>query len=143
MGASMSTLHNQFNALASQKVGKYPPPFSLRLTFEERARLDVLRGNMPLGQYIREQLLGDDAAPRKRRVRTPVKDEEALGRVLAELGNSRLSQNLNQLARAVNTGSLPVSPEVEADLRDACRAVAEMREALLKALGSRPSGGEP
>ena len=98
---------------------------------------------MPLGQYIREQLLGDDAAPRKRRVRTPVKDEEALGRVLAELGNSRLSQNLNQLARAVNTGSLPVSPEVEADLRDACRAVAEMREALLKALGSRPSGGEP
>ena len=98
---------------------------------------------MSLGQYIREQLLGDDAAPRKRRVRTPVKDEEALGRVLAGLGNSRLSQNLNQLARAVNTGSLPVSPEVEADLQDACRSVTEMREALLKALGSRPSGGEP
>jgi hypothetical protein len=57
MGASMSTLHNTFNALAGQKVGEYPPPFSLRLTFEERARLDMLRGNMPLGQYIREQLL--------------------------------------------------------------------------------------
>jgi hypothetical protein len=141
-GATMSTLDRRFNKLAAKKAAKYPPPFSLRLTFEERARLDVLRGNMPLGQYIREQLLGDDAAPRKRRVRAPVKDEEALGRVLAELGSSRLSQNLNQLARAVNTGSLPVSPETEADLRDACTAVAEMREALLKALGSRPSGGE-
>ena len=28
------------------------PPFSLRLTFEERARLEELAGDMPLGAYI-------------------------------------------------------------------------------------------
>lgn len=64
----MSILDSKFNKIAAKRSAKYPPPFSLRLTFEERARLDMLRGNMPLGQYIREQLLGDDAAPRKRRV---------------------------------------------------------------------------
>jgi hypothetical protein len=139
----MSTLDSNFNKIAGKKVGKYPPPFSLRLTFEERARLDMLRGNMPLGQYIREQLLGEHAAPRKRRVRAPVKDEEALGRVLAALGQSRLSNNLNQLAYAVNTGSLPVTPETEADLRHACEAVVQLRDDLMRALGASPDGGAP
>lgn len=101
----MSALDRRFNKLAKDQRPKYPPPFSLRFTFEERAMLDMLRGSMPLGRYIREQVLGDDAAPRKKRGRYPVKDHEALGRVLGALGSSRLSQNLNQLARASNSGS--------------------------------------
>ena len=46
---------------------------------------------MSLGAYIRERLFGEDAAPRKTRGKFPVKDHEALGRVLAALGSSRLS----------------------------------------------------
>lgn len=139
----MSTLDRRFNKLAKDQRPKYPPPFSLRFTFDERAKLDMLRGSMPLGRYIREQLLGDDAAPRKKRGRYPVKDQEALGRVLGALGASRLSQNLNQLARASNSGSLPVSPDVEEELRQACADVKAMREELLRALGSLSDGGEP
>lgn len=139
----MSTLDRRFNKLAKDQRPKYPPPFSLRFTFDERAKLDMLRGSMPLGRYIREQLLGDDAAPRKRRGRYPVKDQEALGRVLGALGSSRLSQNLNQLARASNSGSLPVSPDVEEELRKACADVKAMREELLRALGGLSDGGEP
>ena len=139
----MSTLDRRFNKLAKDQRPKYPPPFSLRLTFDERAKLDMLRGNMPLGRYIREQLLGDDVAPRKKRGRYPVKDHEALGRVLGALGSSRLSQNLNQLARASNSGSLPVSPDVEEELRQACADVKAMREELLRALGGLSDGGEP
>ncbi len=139
----MSALDRQFNKLAKDQRPKYPPPFSLRFTFEERVKLDMLRGSMPLGQYIREQVLGDDAAPRKRRGRRPVKDHEALGRVLGALGSSRLSSNLNQLARATNSGSLPISPETEADLRQACEDVKAMRQKLLRALGSLSDGGEP
>ncbi|MCQ0091388.1 hypothetical protein [Roseovarius sp. M141] len=112
----MNTLDKQFNKLAKDQRPKYPPPFSLRLTFEERTKLDELAGGQPLGRYIREQLLGNDAAPRKKRGRYPVKDHEALGRVLGALGSSRLSSNLNQLARASNTGSLPVTPETEAEI---------------------------
>lgn len=139
----MSTLDRRFNKLAKDQRPKYPPPFSMRFTFDERAKLDLLRGSMPLGRYIREQVLGDDAAPRKKRGRYPVKDHEALGRVLGALGSSRLSSNLNQLARASNSGSLPVTPETEADLRQACEDVKAMREELLRALGSISDGGEP
>ena len=90
---------------------------------------------MAFGAYIRDRLFGDDAAPRQTRGHFPVKDYAALGRVLAALGQSRLSNKLNQLAKAVNTGSLPVTPETEGDLRQACKDVQAMRRDLLIALG--------
>ena len=67
-----------------------------------------------------------------------MKDKAALAKVLAALGASRLSQNLNQLARAVNIGAFPVTPETDAELREACRAVVDMRDELLRALGKIP-----
>ena len=139
----MTILNHEFSKAAAVEPKKkaYPPPFSLRLTFDERSRLDAERGNKPLGAYIRERLLGEDAAPRKRSGNSPVKDTEALGRVLGALGQSRLSSNLNQLAKAVNTGSLPVTPETEADLQQACREVAALRVDLMRALGKSPGDG--
>ena len=136
----MTSSHHDFNAVAKVLAGKakYPPPFSLRLTYEERAWLDAERGDKPLSIYIRERLFGDDAAPRKRRGNSPIKDREALGRVMGALGQSRLSSNLNQLARAAHMGSLPVTPATEADLRQACRDIADIRDALMAALGKSP-----
>ena len=134
----MTTSRHDFNKIAPDQADtpkKYPPPFSLRLTYEERARLEAEADGKLLGAYIRERLLGDDVAPRTRRGNSPVKDKEALGRVMGALGASRLSSNLNQLAKAVNTGSLPVTPETEDELREACREIAELRADLLKALG--------
>lgn len=124
------------------KTADYPSPFSLRLTYEERARLDAERGDKSLAAYIREPLFGIDAAPRRKRGNSPVQDKEALGRMAGALGQSRLSQNMNQLAKAVNTGSLPVTPETEAEIKEACRDISEMRAALLAALGKAP-GSEP
>ena len=71
----------------------------------------------------------------RRRGVAPVQDHKALARVLAALGQSRLSSNLNQLARAVNTGTLPVHPEIEDELREACAEIAKMRAELVSALG--------
>ncbi|MCW5698533.1 MAG: hypothetical protein KIT00_01700 [Rhodospirillales bacterium] len=113
-------------------------PFCLRLTQEERARLETEAAGMALGAYVRSRLFGEDAGPRRTRNRHPVKDHKALGQVLGELGASRLASNLNQLARAANSGSLPVTPETEAALRDACDAVAAIRADLMKALGLSP-----
>ena len=137
-------LRHSFNEIASEEVvekRKYPPPFSLRLTLEERARLEAEAGDLPLGAYIRDRLLGDDVAPRTRRGNSTVKDKEALGRVMGALGAARLSANLNQLAKAVNTGSLPVTPETEAELQEACRKIADMRADLLRALGGGMEDG--
>lgn len=45
----MSTSGNNFNTIAGKKRRKKLPPFSLRLTFDERARLEELAGDEPLG----------------------------------------------------------------------------------------------
>jgi len=137
----MTILGNEFNKLARPAKAKALPPFSIRLTFEERATLENAAAGMPLGAFVRERLFGEDLTPRRTRGKNPVKDHQELGHALALLGASRLSANLNQLAKAVNTGSLPVTPETEADLRAACEAVAEMRAALMRALGVSPGGG--
>ncbi|MFT7045480.1 MAG: hypothetical protein ACJAYH_000746 [Celeribacter sp.] len=144
----MSTLDHNFNEIASKETSSefdkasYPPPFSIRFTFEERARLDTERGRHSMAVHIRERLFGDQASVRKKPGNSPIRDSEALGRVLGALGASRLSSNLNQLAKAVNTGSLPVTPETEADLVAACKEVMALRNDLLRALG-KSSGPSP
>lgn len=125
----MSKILKNFN-----KSKAYPPTFSLRLTFEERALLEKAAGSMPLGSFIRSQLLGKQETFPRRRSKRPVKDHEALGQVLGELGKSRLANNLNQLAKAVNTGSLPVTPDTEKTIQDACIGVQDIRSFLMIAL---------
>jgi hypothetical protein len=138
----MTNLNHEFNKLAAKPEPKHPTPFSLRLSFDERGILEHDAAGKALGAYIRDRLFGDDVTPRTVRGKTPVKDHAALGRVLGALGASRLSANLNQLAKAVNTGSLPVTPETEEELRQACAAVIAMREDILNALG-RESNRSP
>lgn len=124
----------------ASKTKKHPPPFSLRLTFEERAALDRMAGSRPLGAFIRERLLGDQVSKRLSERRQPKADDAALARALSALGQSRLSSNLNQIAKAANIGALPVTPELEDELHAACNAVHEMRKALVQALGLKPGG---
>jgi len=118
-------------------------PYSMRFSKAERLRLDADAGSLPLAAYIRSRLF-DTPTPR-RAYRRPVQDEQALGEVLAALGNSRLSSNLNQLAKAVHSGSLPVSPETEQAILAACATVQQMGGHLVQALGlpdERPKGGD-
>ena len=118
---------------------KAPSPFCVRLSDEEKARLRTEAGGRPLGAYVRHKLFGE-AAQKRRVSRKPKVDDEALGRVLAALGQTRLSSNLNQIAKGVNMGTLPLTPDVEADVREACETVAAMRRDLVKALGLQEGG---
>ena len=118
---------------------KRPAPFCLRLTPDERAYLEQKAGNRPLGTYIRDRLLGDRAETRRARQR-PTIEQEQYAALLAALGSSRVSSNLNQLARAANTGTLDVSQDLEQQLEDACRAVLEIRKALFMALNLKVEG---
>lgn len=117
-------------------------PFSLRLTLEERERLEAEAKGKPLGVYIRERLLGDGTAPRKLR-RKPAADQAGLAKVLGMLGQSRLANNLNQIAKAAHIGVLVVSPALIEELENACRDIRIMRDALLSALGFPPAGSGP
>lgn len=116
---------------------KRPSPFCLRLSQAERARLERDAAGWSLGAYIRMRLFDPAVPPPKTRGKFPVKDHAALGRLIALLGQSRLANNLNQLARAANTGSLILTPDIEAELHAAFEDISEMRRLLLDALGQR------
>ncbi|GJL49766.1 MAG: hypothetical protein NPIRA01_09930 [Nitrospirales bacterium] len=102
---------------------------------EERAQLEKDAAGMSLGAYIRSRLFDGSAPKRRTRNKFPVKDHQELAKILAELGRARLANNLNQLAKAVNTGSLDVTPETEKAIRDGCSDIRWMRQVLMSAMG--------
>jgi hypothetical protein len=128
----MTTIKEEFNKTNQIKS---PAPFSLRFTKEEREQLDRMAQGMPLGKFIRSKLFDGNTAPRRTKGRFPVKDEKALSKLLGVLGKSRIANNINQLARAANLGSLPVNIETQKKLDDACRAIFWIRQQLILSLG--------
>ena len=58
-----------------------------------------------------------------------------MAEVLARLGQTRQANNLNQIAKHLNQGTLIVDPELEEDLKRAVAEVAWMRATLMEALG--------
>nr|WP_306264945.1 plasmid mobilization relaxosome protein MobC [Pararhizobium sp. IMCC3301] len=111
------------------------PRVTLRLTEDELAQLKHLSAGMSVSAYIRKCLFGGDGAPRKIRLRAPVKDQEALGRVLGLLGQSRIANNLNQLAYDANSGTLLLDQQSEDQINEAYAYVRSMRLDLTQALG--------
>lgn len=120
--------------------GKAAKPFSIRLTEDEKRLLLECAGRLPLSTYVRNLLLDGSTRAARRRPANPVKDHQALARVLAALGQSRIANNLNQLAKAANIGALPVTPETEEEISEAYTAVLAMRDDLMRALGLAEGG---
>ena len=119
--------------------GKRPegrtPPFSLRLSFEERVKLERQAGAMPLAAYIKSLVFAEDAPTYRKPLKSVDADQKLLAEVLACLGSSRLPNNLNQLAKAANSGALYCDAETKAELKRACDDVRAMRLLLMQALG--------
>ena len=90
-----------------------------------------------MSAYVRERLFGE-VSPRKTRGKFPIKDHQALARVLSRLGRSGLFEQLNGLSLSVEQGRLYLQPELENELRQACTDLKAMRYDLLRALGHRP-----
>jgi hypothetical protein len=132
-GRVSSILRKAKDMPASNK--KPLPPFSLRLTPEERAQLDKDAAGMSLGAHIRSRLFDSSVSKRRTRNKHPVKDHQELAKVLGELGRSRLANNMNQLAKAMNEGSLEISTETEKAIRDGCSDIRWMRHVLMTAMG--------
>lgn len=136
---------NLTQAFGNSALGKVLPPcrtstvpISLRLTFAEKAQLDRDASGMSISSYIRWRLFDPQNPPPKSRGKFPVKDHQALTRLLGQLGQSRLANNLNQLARSANTGSLILGEETERLIVEAAAEIADMRRLLLEALRLEP-----
>ena len=109
--------------------------FQYVFTKEERQQLEHMAHGVSLGEFIRSCLFKENVSIRRTKGRFPVKDEQALSRLLGILGRSRIPNNINQLAKAANSGSLPVNPDTEKKLTDAHNAILWMRNQLIQALG--------
>jgi hypothetical protein len=104
---------------------------TVRLSAEERAAIDDAadRAGLVVGSYARQAMLG---APAPRQVRRPPVERRELARLLAQLGH--IGGNLNQLAKAANTGVLVYGGDIDAALS----GLDEVRAAILAALGRAP-----
>ena len=90
------------NKAASIRRKKYPSPITFRPTDEERAMLKADAGVMSQSAYIRKCLFGKKATKRV----VPEADRVLLAQILAKLGETRIPNNLNQIAYHANCGSL-------------------------------------
>lgn len=142
---NIQSVKRAFSAASAQSPKKakrrYTPPFSLRLTIDERKRLDQMAGNQPLGSYIRNRLFNEHVEKR-RTVKKPSPDSAMLALLLSELGQSRLASNINQLAKAANMGTLDITPEIEREIEQACSEIQAMRALLITALGVKSVDSE-
>ena len=120
--------------LKSSPKSIYPAPFSLRLTEQERAALKEMAGEQPMGQFIKDAIFDKSLRPPKRSRNAPT-DQKLIAKLLAALGSSRIASNINQLAKAANSGSLPVNIEVIDALNEAVEAIRWMRDTLIEAMG--------
>lgn len=109
-------------------------PITLRLTPNERAQLEELATGMTLSAYIRACVFAEEERRRKRRPKNIVADKKAMAEALALLGQSRIANNLNQLAYQANIGALAMDEDTRYQIDEAYLFVAEMRGLLIKAL---------
>ena len=108
----------------------------MRLSEEENALLRELADGVTVSSYVRECLFGKETNKRKtRRRHQPVADEQSLARTLAMLGETRIANNLNQLAHKANMGELKMSSSTLAQIEEAYEHIQAMRKDLIKAIG--------
>jgi len=123
------------SGITTQSKQKRPSPITLRLTTEERIKLEQLAQGMTFSAYIRACIFQNEASPRKRIAKATTKDKAALAEILGLLGQSRIANNLNQLAYNANTGSLIVNEDTLQQIEEAYDHTREMRDALVQAIG--------
>jgi len=117
------------------KRSSSPSPVTLRLTSDEREKLEALAAGMTLSAYIRGCLFSEQSKRRKRRPRNVVADKKGVAEALALLGQSRIASNLNQLAYHANIGVLIVGDEEKAQITEANAHLLAIRTLLMRALG--------
>ena len=83
----------------------------MRLSHDDCERQKQLADGLALATYIRAKALGEAMTRQKSRSGASVGDKQELAQILELLGQSRIANNLNQLAHHANIGSLAVNED--------------------------------
>jgi hypothetical protein len=114
------------------------PRVTIRLSVEDHEKLKAQADGAALSIYLRALILKQQLPKRKLRSTASVEDRQAIAQLLALLGDSRIANNLNQLAYHANIGSLPIDDETKGQINEAYDHVLFMRNTLISALGMKP-----
>ena len=104
---------------------------TIRISREELEQIKVDAQGMSRSAYVRRCIFGSRASKRI----LPEADRVLLAQVLAKLGETRIANNLNQIAYHANCGALVIDDLTIEEINEACFHVACMRTQLVKALG--------
>lgn len=108
-------------------------PTSIRFTLYEHQRLEFMAQKLGLkkSEFIRVAVFSKEVERAFELLITRREERKEMARVLAAIGASRIASNLNQLAKAANTGCLELSPTVIAQLNEAYDTVMRMNRMLI------------
>lgn len=114
---------------------------SVPLSPEQMADLAWRAGRTPLSAFARAKLFSDNdnltSTCFRARGTAPVRNEAALAEVLAKLGNTDMGVTFREMAQLSRYGALPLTPETETYIQQACRDIADIKTLLMNALGIR------
>lgn len=104
---------------------------NFRVTPDEYRQIETNaeRGGLTFGSYLRTRALD---APTTRAMRRPVVERVILSKLVAELGRS--GSNLNQIARAMNSGETVLIDQIQSVLAEHRQILA----AVIEVLGRKP-----
>ncbi|NDW06497.1 plasmid mobilization protein [Jiella pacifica] len=148
----MSVLRQEFTAATSpcagdgsadtpervhHKTTRDCPRVTVRFSPKDYERLQTLADGMTLSVYVRAMALGEELNRRNSRSPASIADKAAVAEILGLLGESRIANNLNQLAYHANVGTLAIDDESRSKIDETYQMIFAMRCLLLKALGRR------
>lgn len=101
--------------------------------------LDSARAlSMPLSHYIRALVIDDKAQRKLVRFANTKQQRIDAATILSKLGETRISNNLNALAKGLHTGNLIFTPDVVAQINKTYEMIMEIRHELILIQGLKP-----
>ena len=123
--------------LLRHKITRDCPRVTVRFSLDDYKRLQELADGAALSVYLRAKAL-EEALPKRRRLSgSSIEDKQAIAQLLGLLGQSRIANNLNQLAYHANIGTLQMDDEVKSQIIETYDHVLFIRQTLMKALGKK------
>ena len=110
---------------------------------DEWEKLQNAASDYPVSTYIKSIVFKSELSKVKSRGKRPVKDYQALAKILAQFGKSNIAGDMNQLAQAAACGSLPVNDEVISAITQACEDIDWIKHTLISSLGIKPANFKP
>ncbi len=117
-----------------KKRKKRMAPLSIRLSPDERARLEVLAGQQPIGAFVKSRLFAaNDNIPPRPNSRPIVNERVGFAKMLGMLARMDIFLILKELLKAVGNGQIRLEPETESALNTAFLDLREIRRLLIEA----------